>query len=142
MGVGAHVVVVALVIVAFVVVIVGLGLTGLGLVVVALFLGRVVGAGVDLNQLGGGGDVDDGLGGVLLDGLVDRALEAGQVDNCVRVGQRVDHLGGEFKVVGLGARRRQRGHGDVLAADLFGQVLQRVEGGHDGQGAVLGGAAS
>ena len=129
-------------VVAFVVVIVGLGLTGLGLVVVALFLGRVVGAGVGLNQLGGGGDVDDGLGGVLLDGLVDRALEAGQVDNCVRVGQRVDHLGGELKVVGLGARRRQRGDGDVLAADLFGQVLQRVEGGHDGQGAVLGSAAS
>ena len=147
-GVRAHIVVVivtgvvvALVVVALMVMVVGIGLAGLSLFG-GLFLGGVVCVGAGLDQLGRGGNVNDGLGGLLLDGLVNRALEAREVDDSVRGGQRVNHLGGELEVVRLGAVRGQRGDGDVLAADLLGQVLQRVEGGHDGQGAVLGGAIS
>ena len=138
------VVVVALVLVAFMVVVGGLprlGFAGLGLVG-TLVLARMVGRRVDRNQLGGGGHVDDGLWSVLLDGLVDRALEAGQVDHRVSGGQGVDHLGRELKVVRLGTVRGQRGDGDVLTADLLGQVLQGIEGSHDGQGAVLAGLAA
>ena len=129
------------VLVALGLVIVAFRLAGLGLVgALFLFFGGVVGVSAGFNELCSGGDVNDGLGGLLLDRLVDCALEAREVDNRVCGGQGVDHLGGELKVVGLCAVRGQRGHGDVLAADLLGQVLQRVEGGHDGQGLVLGGA--
>ena len=70
-------VIVALVVMALVVVLVSLGLAGLGLIGgLFLVLGGVVRVGADLNQLGRGGDVDDGLGGLLLDGLVNGALEA------------------------------------------------------------------
>ena len=48
------------------------------------------------------------LGGLLLDGLVHRALEAREVDDGVRGGQGVDRLGGELQVVGA---RRPRGSG-------------------------------
>ena len=60
----------------------GFGLTGLGLVSgLFLVLGRVVRVGAGLNQIGCGGDVDDGLGSLLLDGLVNGALEAREVDD-------------------------------------------------------------
>ena len=132
-----------IVVVALMIVVVGFGLAGLSLVSsLFLLLGGVVGVGAGLNQLGCGGDVDDGLGGLLLDGLVNGALEAREVDNRVRGGQGVDHLGGELEVVRLGAVRGQGGDGNVLATDLLSQVLQGVERGHDGQFAVLGGAIS
>ena len=135
----AHLVVV---IMALVVVLVSLGLAGLGLIGgLFLVLGGVVRVGAGLNQLGRGGDVDDGLRGLLLDGLVNGALEAREIDHRVSGGQRVDHLGRELEVVRLGAVRGQGGNGDVLAADLLSQVLQGVERGHDGQFAVFGGAA-
>ena len=118
----------------------GLSFAGLGLVG-ALVLARMVGRRVDRNQLGGGGHINDGCGGMLLDGFIDRALEAGQVDHRVGGGQGVDHLGREFKVVRLGTVRGQRGDGDVLTADLLGQVLQGIEGSHHSQGAVLAGLA-
>ena len=136
MRVRGHVVVVLVALV-----VVALGLVGLGLVgALFLFFGGVVGVSAGFNELSSGGDVNDGLGGLLLDRLVDCALEAREVHNRIRGGQGVDHLGGELEVVGFGAVGSQGGDGDVLAADLFGQVLQRVEGGHDGQGLVLGGA--
>ena len=85
-----------------------LGLAGLGLVGgLFLLLGGVVGVGASLNQLGCGRDIDDGLGCLLLDGLVNGALEAREVDDRVRGGQGVDHLGGELEVVRLGAFRGQ-----------------------------------
>ena len=137
----AHVVVVLVTLVVMAFVVVAFRLAGLGLVgAFFLFLGGVVRVRTGFNELCSGGDVNDGLGGLLLDRLVDRTLEAREVDDRVRGGQGVDHLGGELKVVGLCAVRGQRGHGDVVAADLLGQVLQGVKGRHDGQGLVLGGA--
>ena len=135
--------VVAFVVVAFVVVVgvlISRALARLGLLG-ALILARMVGGGIGLDQFGGRGDVNDGLGGLLFDGLVYRALESREVDDGVRGSQRVNRLGGELQVVGLGAFGGQGGDGDVFAADLLSQVLQGVEGCHDGQGSVLAGTA-
>ncbi len=69
----------------------------------------------------------------LLDGLVDRRLKAGQVDNEVRVGD-LGHLPrAQLKIVGLGSGLDQIGHGDAVAADPLGHELQWVEASHDPQ---------
>ena len=90
-------------------VVVALSLAGLGFVgaLFLFFFGGVVRVRTGFNELCGGGDVNNVLGGLLLDRLVDCTLEAREVDDRVRGGQGVDHLGGEFKVVGLGAVRGQ-----------------------------------
>ena len=58
-------------------------------------------------QLGGGGDVEAGVLGVLVDRLVDGRLQALLVDDQVRGGDVADLLGGEFQVVRLDTRRGQ-----------------------------------
>ena len=56
-------------------------------------------------------------------------LEAVEVDEQVGLRDGGDVLRRELQVVGLGARRRQRGDGDAVAADPGGRPLERVEAG-------------
>src|SRR5690606_25593754 len=101
--------------------------------VLGVLLGALAGvrAGVLARVLlepGGLRGVDDVLRRALLDALVDRGLEAREVDDEVGVADPAHLRGGELEVVGLRRGRREVGDGDVLAADLLDDVLERVEG--------------
>ena len=82
------------------------------------------------------GGVDDVVGARQRDGVVDRGLEAGQVDDEIGAVQPGDLRGGELDVVRLGAGRRQRADRDAVAAHLLGDELQGVERRHDVHGPV------
>ena len=85
-------------------------------------------------EVSGGPDVEGVMRRVLGDGVVDRRREASQVDGEVGILHASDLARRELDVVGLGAGRREVGDPHVLTTDALGDVLERVEGRHDGQG--------
>lgn len=94
-------------------------------VVLVVLLGVVIRTGDEVGDVGG---VDHVLGVARVDGLVDGALEAGQVQDEVGLADGPNLSRGQLDVMRLGPGGRQRGDGDELAAHLLGDVLQRVEG--------------
>ncbi len=103
----------------------------------ALVLGVLLGVLIGGEQVGGVRGVDDALGAVLLQRLIDRGLEAGEVDRDVGLRQLGGLLHPELEVVRLLAGARQVDHDCVLAADPLGQELQRVHRRHHGDRAVV-----
>ena len=84
-----------------------------------------------VNQINTAGDVDNGLGGVQLNGLVDGRLEALEVNDSSCLGELLNLLIRQFEVVRLCSWRSQGFDVNQVAADLLGEVLERVEAGHD-----------
>ena len=84
-----------------------------------------------VNQVNAGRHVDDGLGGVELNGLVDCGLETLEVDDSSCLGELLDLLVRQFEVVGFCSRRGEGLDADQVSADLLGQVLEGVEASHD-----------
>ena len=84
-----------------------------------------------VNQINAGLDVDDGLGGVEFNGLVDCGLETLEVNDSSCLGELLDLLVRQFEVVGFCSRRGERLDADQVSADLLGQVLEGVEASHD-----------
>ena len=84
-----------------------------------------------VNQINAAGNVDDGLGGVQLNCLVNSGLEALEVNDSPCLGELLNLLVRQFEVVRLRSRRSERFDVNQIAADLLGEVLERVEAGHD-----------
>ena len=82
--------------------------------------------GLGLQRYDGGG-VEDVAVAALSDCLVDRRLEALDVDDRIRVGDGRDLARRELDVVRLGARAGQALDTRVLTRDALGDELQRVE---------------
>jgi hypothetical protein len=89
----------------------------------------VVGAGDD--EVRGLRDVEGGIRGLGLHGIVDGRLEAGEVQDGLGLRQLGDGLRRELEVVRLGAGLGQRRHLDEVAADALRDELEGVEGGRD-----------
>ena len=77
-----------------------------------------------------GGDVEGLVAGLVGRRLVDRRLEAAEVDDEVGVGHGGHVRGAQLQVVGLGPRLGEVGDLDGRAADPLRRVLERVEAGH------------
>ena len=84
-----------------------------------------------VNQINAAGDIDDGLGGVQLNGLVNSGLEALEVNDSSCLGELLNFLVRQFEVVRLCSRRSEGFDVNQIAADFLGEVLERVEAGHD-----------
>jgi hypothetical protein len=78
--------------------------------------------------------------GLLLDGLVHFGLQALEIDDDLGLGDLGHLLRRELQVVRLRAGRGEVGDADGVAADALGDELQRVEGGDDGELALLAGS--
>ncbi len=109
-------------------VLVSAGLIGRG--VVGVVVGVLLGLGLQRHHTRG---VEHVLVAALGDGLVDRRLEALDVDHGVAVGDRGDLTRGELDVVRLGSRLGQAGDHPVISGDALGDELQRIEGRDDPQ---------
>jgi hypothetical protein len=98
----------------------------------------VVGGG---QQLDGRARVERPVRGLLLDRLVDRRLEALEVDDEGGVADVGDLAGIELDVVRLGARFGQLGDRDRVRAEALAEEPQRVERGHHVEAPVRAEAA-
>ena len=84
-----------------------------------------------VNQINAAGDIDDGLGGVQLNGLVNGRLEALEVNDGSSLRELLNFLVRQLEVVRLCSRRSEGFDVNQIAADFLGEVLERVEAGHD-----------
>ena len=92
--------------------------------VVRVIVGVLLGLGLQRHHAGG---VEHVLVAALGDGLVDRRLEALDVDDGVGVADRGDLARGELDVVRLRPGLGQAGDGTVLTRDALGDELQGIE---------------
>ena len=121
-----------------VVVIIAFGFVFVGVVViVALVIMVPVVVGVLSFEIRVVGGVDDVLGLDFGHSVVHGSLEVGQVQDKVRFRHRRHLAGGELQVVRVRAGRSQRGHGDVVPADVGSGVLKRVERRGDRDGTAV-----
>ena len=84
-----------------------------------------------VNQINTAGNIDDGLGGVQLNGLVNSGLEALELNDGSGLRELLNFLVRQFEVVRLCSRRGEGFDVNQIAADLLGEVLERVEAGHN-----------